>query len=110
MFKFILYVLNQQTALGSKDATTDTAHVRALRRTIEQTIDRNSRDERAGLSAQGKFQTYWEPEAAHAAAHAGHLKLRIAALTCFALAPGKAHETWQKRLQRVHPISGTLLR
>ena len=45
-----------------------------------------------------------------AAAHAGHLKLRIAALTCFVLAPGKAHETWQKRLQRVHPISGTLLR
>ena len=29
-----------------------------------------------------------------AAAHAGHLKLRIAALTCFVLAPGKAHETW----------------
>ena len=58
------------------------------------------------MSAQGGCRTaHWEP-----AAHAGHLKLRIAALTCFVLAPGKAHETWQKRLQRVHPISGTLLR
>ena len=60
-----------------------------------------------GLSAHGgRRAAHCEP----AAAHAGHLKLRIAALTCFVLAPGKAHETWQKRLQRVHPISGTLLR
>ena len=59
------------------------------------------------MSAQGGCRAaYCEPEAAHA----GHLKLRIAALTCFVLAPGKAHETWQKRLQRVQPISGTLLR